>query len=119
MSCVGVFFLVISAGLFGNQRYDLNIAPTLVWVIWWVGLAYASALIGNIWTVLNPWKIIFDWAEKLYQQFGLGEKVLSNYFFEEKLGVIPSTKWKLKNIGKPGQYKIFYFYLFEFDLHFI
>ena len=33
------------------------------------------------------------------KQFGLGKKVL-NYFFEEKSGVVPNTKWKLKNIGK-------------------
>jgi len=34
------------------------------------------------------------------KKYGLGEKVLDGYFFEEKTGVIPSTKWKLKNIGK-------------------
>ena len=33
------------------------------------------------------------------KQFGLGKKVLE-YFSEEKSGVVPSTKWKLKNIGK-------------------
>ena len=34
------------------------------------------------------------------KKYGLGEKVLSGYFFEEKSGVIPSTQWKLKNIGR-------------------
>ena len=34
------------------------------------------------------------------KKYGLGEKVLSSYFMEEKSGVVPSTKWKLKNIGK-------------------
>ena len=33
------------------------------------------------------------------KKFGLGKKVL-NYFNEEKVGVVPNTKWKLKNIGK-------------------
>ena len=33
------------------------------------------------------------------KQFGLGKKVL-NSFIEEKSGVVPNTKWKLKNIGK-------------------
>jgi len=32
------------------------------------------------------------------KQFGLGNKVL-NTFNEEKSGVVPNTKWKLKNIG--------------------
>ena len=90
ISAVSIFFLVITAGLFGNQNYDLNIAPTLVWVIWWVGLAYASALIGNIWTVLNPWKIIFDWAEKLYQQFGLGETLSIQREYPQNWGVWPA-----------------------------
>ena len=34
------------------------------------------------------------------KKYGLGEKVLRGSFLEEKSGVIPSTKWKLKEIGK-------------------
>jgi len=33
------------------------------------------------------------------KKFGLGKKVLG-FFGEEKIGVVPSTKWKLDNIGK-------------------
>ena len=33
------------------------------------------------------------------KQFGLGQKVLGT-FNEERSGVVPNTKWKLKNIGK-------------------
>ena len=33
------------------------------------------------------------------KQFGLGKKVF-NGFYEERPGVVPNTKWKLKNIGK-------------------
>jgi len=33
------------------------------------------------------------------KKFGLGEKVLQNYS-EEKKGVVPSTKWKKKELGK-------------------
>ena len=33
------------------------------------------------------------------KQFGLGKKVLNN-FNEEKIGIVPNTKWKIKNIGK-------------------
>ena len=32
------------------------------------------------------------------KQFGLGKKVLES-FHEERSGVVPNTKWKLKNIG--------------------
>ena len=33
------------------------------------------------------------------KQFGLGQKVLGT-FNEERSGVVPNTKWKLKNIGQ-------------------
>ena len=33
------------------------------------------------------------------EKFGLGQKVLQNYN-EEKVGVVPNTKWKIKEIGK-------------------
>ena len=33
------------------------------------------------------------------KKFGLGKKVLDN-FIEEKSGIVPNTKWKLKNIGR-------------------
>ena len=33
------------------------------------------------------------------KNFGLGQKVLKN-FEEERIGIVPDTKWKLKNIGR-------------------
>ena len=33
-------------------------------------------------------------------RFGLGNKVLNDLFFEEKKGLVPSTKWKKNNLGK-------------------
>ena len=33
------------------------------------------------------------------KRFGLGERIL-NGFLEEKKGIVPNTKWKLKNIGR-------------------
>ena len=34
------------------------------------------------------------------EKFGLGKKVLGNYFFNEKKGLVPSTKWKEDNLGQ-------------------
>ena len=55
--------LVIVAGGLGAQRASANIAPTLVWVYWWVGLAFASALIGNVWALINPLRTSFEWMD--------------------------------------------------------
>ena len=46
---------VIATGLCGNQHPARNMAPTLVWVAWWVGLCLFVALVANIWPALNPW----------------------------------------------------------------
>lgn len=42
---VGLFFVVLAAGLFGTQDTLENIAPAFIWIIWWVGLAYVAALV--------------------------------------------------------------------------
>lgn len=67
---VGLFLLVLISGLFGQQAVTFNFAPTFVWIIWWVGLSYFSALVGNIWPLLNPWKISFEWADALARWLG-------------------------------------------------
>jgi hypothetical protein len=65
---VMVFVLLVLTGLLGNQHPQRNLTPTLVWVVWWVGLAYVSALGGNLWAIINPWNTLFAWAEALYSR---------------------------------------------------
>lgn len=56
---VGLFLLGVSAGFLGAQGdWDSNPLPVLVWVIWWIGMAFAVALVGNIWTALDPWRTL-------------------------------------------------------------
>ena len=59
------FLIVISAGLVGSERPLENISPTFVWIIWWVGMGYVTALVGNLWALVNPWSITFDWVQRL------------------------------------------------------
>ncbi len=68
---VALFILLIVTGLFGNQTPQLNLAPTLVWVIWWVGLSLFVALIGNVWALANPLKVVFKWADAAVRRFGV------------------------------------------------
>jgi hypothetical protein len=60
-----VFILTILAGYIGAPNPYKNISIVMVWVIAWVGIAYASALFGNVWALINPWRIIFGWAERI------------------------------------------------------
>ena len=54
---VALFLLVIATALFGTEGPIENLAPTMVWVIWWVGMGYIVALLGNLWALINPWKV--------------------------------------------------------------
>ena len=64
---VGFLALVIVAGYIGDENPFENIAPTAIWVIWWVGFAYISGLVGDLWAVINPWSAVYRWAENLWQ----------------------------------------------------
>jgi hypothetical protein len=61
------FIIMIVAGFRGDQNPYRNIAPTMVWTIAWVGLAYVSAFVGNLWAAINPWRTIFEWVETMVQ----------------------------------------------------
>jgi hypothetical protein len=52
----------------GSANPYANIAPTMMWVILWVGFAYVSAFFGNLWALLNPWRILFDGAAWLVRR---------------------------------------------------
>ena len=61
---IGVLVLAVTivTGLFGNQHPPKNLAPTLIWVAWWVGLALFVALVANVWPALNPWNTLSRWS---------------------------------------------------------
>lgn len=47
----------------------------MVWVIWWVGVAFFCALIGDLWTSINPWRAVFAWAEAAYATVTRGRRL--------------------------------------------
>lgn len=56
---VAVFVLVVYAGFAGEQDDPLsNLAPIFVFVLFWVGLPFASALLGDVFRPFNPWRAI-------------------------------------------------------------
>jgi hypothetical protein len=59
------FLFLLVAGLWGNSDPFKNFTPTFIWVVWWVGMAFFSSLVGNIWDLINPWKAAGFWAAKV------------------------------------------------------
>ncbi|MBT3371021.1 MAG: hypothetical protein HOE98_23530 [Rhodospirillaceae bacterium] len=64
---VAVFGSLLWAGFFGNEDPFSNIAPTFIWVVWWVGMAFVCALFGNLWALVNPWNILFNLFERAWR----------------------------------------------------
>ncbi|TXL75171.1 hypothetical protein FHP25_14925 [Vineibacter terrae] len=89
LAALGGFTVTIVAGFVGDQNPYRNIAPTLVWIIFWVGLVHASALLGNIWDLLNPWRTLFAGAERLYQ-LAVGGELARRLPYPPALGVWPA-----------------------------
>src|SRR4051794_37242146 len=56
---LALFLSVVAAGLLGSQSPLKNIAPVMVWAVWWVGMPYLSAMVGNGWALLNPIDTIY------------------------------------------------------------
>ena len=66
VASVALFGLVIATSLAGSHKPLDNLSPTFIWVIWWVGAGFVAAVIGNVWNVINPWKIVFELAERMF-----------------------------------------------------
>lgn len=88
---VSLFLLILASGMFGDPSPDRNFAPTMVWIIWWVGLAFVSALFGDFWAVINPWKILFTWAEVLYERIVPEESLSLELPYPKWLGAWPAV----------------------------
>jgi hypothetical protein len=57
---IGLLVLVWLAALVGKPDAGDNLAPTFVWVIFWLGLVPIVVIFGNLWSILSPWKATAD-----------------------------------------------------------
>jgi hypothetical protein len=84
-----LFVVTVLAGLVGNPDPYRNIAPTMVWIIFWVGFAYVSAFVGHLWPFVNPWRILFAGAQWLSRCL-LGRSLSLALPYPQPLGVWPA-----------------------------
>ncbi len=86
-----VFVLVVVAGWFGTQSPLKNIAPIFVWALWWVGMCYVSAFLGNVWPLVNPLDTLFAWAEARVARTVAGKQSGPRLRYPAWLGVWPAV----------------------------
>jgi hypothetical protein len=53
---VGLLVFLWLGALVGNNSSGVNFTPTFVYVFFWIGMPLVSAVFGNVWSVLSPWK---------------------------------------------------------------
>lgn len=68
---VAILIISVWSGLFGDQNPAFNSLPTVVWILFAIGVAFFSALIGNIWSVINPFTSLYEFGEYLLRKAGV------------------------------------------------
>ena len=63
----------------------------MVWVIWWVGLAYIPTLLGDVWALINPWRTLFAWADGFIRRLRPGGGLSLGVPYPVWLGVWPAV----------------------------
>ena len=53
---LALFVLVVYAGFTGSQTTTNNLAPTVIFVLFWVGIPVASLFFGDVFKALSPWR---------------------------------------------------------------
>ncbi|MDB5946338.1 MAG: hypothetical protein JWQ33_1364, partial [Ramlibacter sp.] len=86
-----LFGVTVAAALAGTADPMMNLAPTLVWIVWWVGLSLVVACIGNIWPLLDPWATLFDGADAVARSLGSRSGLSLQWRWPAALGVWPAV----------------------------
>ena len=92
LGTLGVLLLATSAyaGLAGTENERDNLAPTMVYVAVWVGVPFASLLLGDVWRLLSPWRAIGRGAGRLAGRIG-GDDLPAPLAYPERLGRWPAA----------------------------
>jgi hypothetical protein len=79
-----LFVAVLVAALVGTTDPFGNLAPTFVYVVFWVGLPLLSLVLGDVWRALSPWRAIADLFVWVWERLGREARPLASY--PERLG---------------------------------
>ena len=79
--------LVLAACFVGEQDSRVNLGPTFIWVLFWLGLVPIVVVFGNVWRVVSPWRAAADAVAWLSD--GRGGEATAAY--PERLGRWPAA----------------------------
>ncbi len=86
---LAIFVFLWLGALVGRNDSGVNVAPTVVYVYVWIGMPIVVVLLGNVWSVLNPWKAAADGAGWIARRLGLRES--PPFVYPARLGRWPAA----------------------------
>lgn len=81
----------IAAGIEGTRDPVMNLAPTLVWIVGWVGLTVVCACVGNVWSAIDPWRTLFDLLDAAARRMGRRRGATLGLGYPRALGAWPAV----------------------------
>lgn len=82
---------VIVGALIGSERAALNPAPAAIYVAFWVGLSFFTALFGNLWALVNPWKATWGFLERAFETVSGGGRLSLHRRYPARIGPWPAV----------------------------
>jgi hypothetical protein len=58
---VALYGVVVYAALAGSDVPTANLAPTAIYVAFWVGIPVLSVLLGDVFALFSPWRALHRW----------------------------------------------------------
>lgn len=62
----------IATGLLGNRNPYANFNMTFFWIVFVLGFAYLTALVGDLYALVNPWRLLARALGRLWPGFAAG-----------------------------------------------
>jgi len=69
IGAVGYLLLTVVTALFGSMIATENASMMLFWVVFMLGFTYLTALVGDLYQLINPWRTLLEWIEELGVDF--------------------------------------------------
>jgi len=69
---IAAFAATVWAGFAGSQTATANLAPTVIYVVIWVAVPFATLLVGDLFAAFNPWRAIARAAAWVFARAGGG-----------------------------------------------
>lgn len=86
---VALLVLVFAAAALGDADAARNLAPTWIYVVFWLGVPVLSVVLGDVWRALSPWRAIADAVVWVRESGGGKARPLGAY--PERIGRWPGV----------------------------